>query len=134
MGDMTADQLPPGGKIPPLTLGYRLQISMQDSGVSRAQMADYLGVNPATISRWMHDDWKRPPSRGNLLAWATLCKVPADWLIDGDGDMPTPPAFPRLVTGSDTPASPRARKSAKRRNKVYCSIGSRDKVAVASAA
>lgn len=117
MGAMSATQLPQGGAIPPLTLGLRLSIAMEYGEVSREKMADEIGVTPSTITRWTHDQWKRPPMRAALEAWAALCGVDSDWLIYGRGAMPTPPAFPALVTDSDagadnTNGKPRTRRIA----------------------
>ena len=120
---MSTSEAPQSPNIPPLTLGVRLYVSLQYAEVSRDDIAAHLGVNPATISRWMHDNFIRPPSRGNLLAWADRCGVRADWLIDGIGEMPTPPAFPRPVTVSDSTGPKRPGKARTRRNSVYNSAG-----------
>lgn len=126
---MSTDSLPhEDGAIPPLTLGRRLNIAMEFAEVSREQMANEIGVDPATVSRWTHDQFKRPPMRVALQAWARLCGVRESWLIDGQGDIPTPPAFPSPVTESEEVAPVRRITTAKRvsktpkgRNTVYCS-------------
>ena len=114
-------ELPRQGDIPPMTLGLRLYASMQYAEISREKMADAIGVHPGTVSRWTHDNFTRPPSKGNLRTWAQLCGVREEWLIDGIGVMPTPPAGLRLVTGSEPAPRKAAKKAPKRQNTVYCS-------------
>ena len=45
-------------------------------------MADTLGVNRATIGRWMHDRGA-PPKRAYILQWAMATGVSVDWLEHG---------------------------------------------------
>lgn len=117
MGNMSAEHLPPA--IPPLTLGRRMALSLEFAEVGREAMAQRLGVDPGTVSRWTHDNFKRPPMRPVLEAFADMCGVDRAWMIDGDGDIPTPPAFPRLVTVSDVSAPKRPGKGQTRRDSVY---------------
>ena len=67
--------------IPELTLGWRLQMALGDMGVK--EMADELGVNRATIGRWMHDKGAAP-KRAYLLQWALITGVDATWLETGE--------------------------------------------------
>lgn len=119
MCDMTAEQLPP--VIPPLGLADRMDRSMRYARIKRDAMAARIGVTPSTVSRWTGGDMKRPPNRATLEAFADACGVSREWLIDGTGVTPTPPAFPRLVTESEIVRPIRRGKSPKGRNTVYCS-------------
>lgn len=87
--------------IPPVTLGWRLRMSMEWAGVKRSELASYIGVDETTITRWTHDKGKAP-RRANLLAWSHLTGVPVKWLETGhapDGDT-TPPDDGQAVGGS----------------------------------
>lgn len=67
--------------IPPLTLGWRLQMSLDHAGVKVADMADELGAARSTVSRWLND---RGPVRDIYLKqWALRCGVPYSWLKEG---------------------------------------------------
>lgn len=68
------------GRIPDLTLGWRLQIALGDMGVQ--EMADQLGVSRATVGRWMHDKGA-PPKRAYIIQWALATGVDAQWLETG---------------------------------------------------
>ena len=71
-------------RIPSLTLGWRLRMAMEDAEVTRAEMAEQLGVDPATITRWSHDKGQ-PPKRAYLLQWALVTNVSPVWLASGVG-------------------------------------------------
>lgn len=71
---MSQDVAP--GRIPILTLGWRLQLSLGDMKVQA--MADALGVTRTTVSRWMHDVGA-PPRRAYVLQWALITGVDAGW-------------------------------------------------------
>ena len=68
--------------VPPLTLGWRLKMALDMAGISNAQMAEALGVNRATISRWMADRGA-PPRRGYIVAWSNETRVGLHWLESG---------------------------------------------------
>ena len=70
----------PLGNIPELTLGWRLQMSLGEMKVQ--EMAETLGVNRATVGRWMHDKGA-PPKRAYVLQWAMATGVPVEWLEHG---------------------------------------------------
>lgn len=72
-------------KIPPVTLGWRLRMSLEHAGLKRSDMAHLMDVNIATITRWTHD-LGSPPRRIYLERWAELCDVSAEWLA-GDADL-----------------------------------------------
>lgn len=67
-------------RIPQLTLGWRLKMALGD--MKRDEIAETLGVNPATISRWMADKGA-PPKRAYILQWAMVTGVPVAWLETG---------------------------------------------------
>lgn len=69
-------------RIPPLTLGWRLKMSLGEMPVH--EMADQLGVSRATLSRWMGDKGA-PPRRAYLAAWSLATGVPVEWLETGVG-------------------------------------------------
>jgi transcriptional regulator with XRE-family HTH domain len=77
--------------IPELTLGWRLRMALEASGVSRDEIAHEVGVDPKTVSRWTHDVGA-PPKRAYILQWALKTGVPQTWLEHGvlpdDGDTP----------------------------------------------
>ena len=85
MSAMTAQAAP---RIPEITLGWRLQMALGDRKVQ--DMADILGVNRATIGRWMHDRGAAP-KRGYLLQWALITGVDAEWLLTGKAPRPGDP-------------------------------------------
>lgn len=70
-------------QVPQWTLGWRLQRALDFAGITATAMADDLGVNRGTVSRWMHDNGA-PPRNVYLQRWADLCGVPFEWLKDGD--------------------------------------------------
>ena len=69
------------GTIPELTLGWRMKMALGEMKVQ--EMADALGVNRATVGRWMRDDGARP-RRAYLLQWAIMTGVDATWLETGE--------------------------------------------------
>lgn len=86
-------------RIPELTLGWRLKMALGD--MKRDEMAAILGVNPATVSRWMADKGAAP-KRAYLAQWAFTTGVPLSWLEHGSagGGGPTPPG--RGVASTDS--------------------------------
>src|SRR5690348_7259580 len=68
-------------RIPRVTLGWRLKMALDD--IKRDEMAELLGVNPSTVSRWMADKGT-PPKRAFLAQWAMRTNVPLEWLETGD--------------------------------------------------
>lgn len=75
-------------RIPALTLGWRLKMALGD--MKRDEMAGHLGVDPATISRWMGDKGSRP-KRAYLAQWALVTAVPLEWLESGAAPTQTDP-------------------------------------------
>ena len=76
---MTADL----SQVPEFTLGWRLRMAMEFAGVKQDELADELDVSRATMSRWMHDDYKRPIKPIWLRAIALRCGVSYEWLRTG---------------------------------------------------
>jgi transcriptional regulator with XRE-family HTH domain len=74
--------------IPELTLGWRLRMALETSGISREAIAKEFGVDPKTISRWTHEVGA-PPKRVVILQWAILTGVSAEWLEHGHNPPPT---------------------------------------------
>lgn len=71
------------GAVPAVTLGWRLQMSLRQSGVSVQQMANELGLGRSTLSRWMNDHAPEPPRAAYLKVWALRTGVPYEWLSTG---------------------------------------------------
>ena len=82
-------------RIPELTLGWRLKMALGD--MKRDDMAEILGVNPATISRWMADKGAAP-KRAYLSQWAFATGTSLAWLETGNpgnGGPTNPTSAPR---------------------------------------
>jgi transcriptional regulator with XRE-family HTH domain len=62
------------------------------AGITQTEMADQLGVNPATINRW--EKGTSRVTRADVIAWAFLTGVELAWLEDGEPSV-TPPATQR---------------------------------------
>lgn len=77
MSDMRENEL-----VPQLTLGWRLKMALNMANLSREQMAEALGVSPATVSRWMADKGA-PPRRAFIQAWSNVTHVELHWLESG---------------------------------------------------
>lgn len=61
--------------------GDRLRKSLQLSGISSQEMADYLEVSRNTISRWINDE--REPNRTFVRLWSLRTGVPLAWIETG---------------------------------------------------
>ena len=75
------------GAIPELTLGWRLKMALGSLRVE--EMAEELGVNRATVSRWMSDKGA-PPKTAYIKQWALRTGVPYVWLDEGKVSKPDP--------------------------------------------
>lgn len=62
---------------PQWTVGDRLAKARREAGISRAQMARELEVDPGTITRW---ERATDVPRRTIIAYSALCDVPVDWL------------------------------------------------------
>jgi transcriptional regulator with XRE-family HTH domain len=52
------------------------------AGITQTEMAEQLGVNPATINRW--EKGTSRVTRADVIAWAFLTGVELVWLEGGD--------------------------------------------------
>lgn len=68
-------------RVPEVTLGWRMKLAI-DGVMSRSEMADQLGVDPGTVSRWCADKGA-PPKRAYLAQWAMATGVSLEWLLTG---------------------------------------------------
>lgn len=91
MATMSATQ---ENTIPPLTLGWRLQMAMKHADLNALDMAREMEVGRDTVARWLHDE--TIPHRLFLQAWADRCGVSYEWLTD-DSD-------PKVARGTREPA------------------------------
>jgi len=89
--------------VPEFTLGWRLRRAVEHAGIKKEELADELEISRATLSRWMHDDYRRPIKPVWLKAIALRCGVPYEWLRTGDasqgvtGHYPAGNRLPRAV-------------------------------------
>lgn len=77
MSEMTSS-----GVIPQWDAADRLAKALRQSGVSVANMADYLGVHRNTIGRYLNGRGGAADRR-TILLWAMRTGVPAAWLEHG---------------------------------------------------
>ena len=101
---MTAQQ---HERVPELTLGWRLKMALGD--MKRDDMAEALGVNPATVSRWMADRGAQP-KRAYLIQWALITGTSQEWLLHGVIPDAGPDDDPRDSAGNERLAALTARK------------------------
>lgn len=83
--------------IPPLTLGWRIQMALDYGQLKHADLMAKFEVSRETVSRWCHDASK--PKKFILNEIAVMAGVSPRWLIDGINE----PAGP---TGGGAPAAP----------------------------
>jgi transcriptional regulator with XRE-family HTH domain len=72
--------------VPPLTLGWRLRMSLERSEASQQEMADLVEAHRTTLTRWMHDEII--PKRLYLRIWAEHTGVPYQWFEEVLPDTP----------------------------------------------
>ena len=78
------------GHVPPIELHHRLRIAREYAGLEQEELAAVIGVARNTIGS--AESGKREPRRITINAWALVCGVPRQWLIDGtvpSGGAPT---------------------------------------------
>lgn len=82
-GDTLTPVSDPGSawSVPQWTLGWRLQRALAHADMKAEAMAEELGVDRRTLSRWMHD--KGPVRAAYLKQWALRTGVSYDWLAHG---------------------------------------------------
>lgn len=99
MNKTTSDQ-----SLPPLTLGWRLRMSLEASEISQQEMAELVESHRTTLTRWMHDEIV--PKKIYLRIWAEQTGVPFEW-------------FEEVLPGPEAPAAvpskPPAHRSRRRR-------------------
>ena len=78
-----SDTNPEGQNIPAWTLGWRMRRALAHAGLSVETMADDLGFERKSLSRWMNDKGA-PPRPVYLKQWALITGVPYRWLIGHD--------------------------------------------------
>jgi transcriptional regulator with XRE-family HTH domain len=99
--------------VPPLTLGWRLRMSLENAGIQVAEMADHIESHRTTLTRWLHDEIV--PKRIYLEKWAELTGVPLDWFLEALPEQPPkPPARAASITAA-APHKSRRRRSASTR-------------------
>ena len=86
--------------------GDWMKKALDVASVSSKSMAEYLGVEPATVSRWLNG--KRAPSKQTLRLWALRTGVPLSYLETGslaneESPRPDGPAG-GIEAGSKSPA------------------------------
>jgi transcriptional regulator with XRE-family HTH domain len=66
------------GTVPAWRLCDRLRRSLSYAGMNSGDMADYLEVEPSTVSRWFSE--RTNPSPATLRLWALRTGVSYEWL------------------------------------------------------
>jgi transcriptional regulator with XRE-family HTH domain len=91
--------------VPPLTLGWRLQMALDYGDIKQSDLMDRFEVSRQTVSRWCNDVGV-PPKKFILEAIAEMCHVQKEWLTEEAPDM--------SPVAEQTPAAPAVLKSRKR--------------------
>lgn len=84
------------GDIPQLTLGWRLKMALEHGGIKRGEIAEALGVDESTVSRWCAGRGKAP-AKAFIKIWAEETRVSLAWLEtgqSGDGGGTPPSGLP----------------------------------------
>lgn len=84
------------GQVPPVTLGWRIQLALDYADIKQEIIASKFEVSRKTVSRWCNDAGT-PPKKFIMEQIAFMCGVSAQWLIDGTADGPQPPDGPGIV-------------------------------------
>jgi transcriptional regulator with XRE-family HTH domain len=112
--------------VPPLTLGWRLRMSLENAGIQVSEMADNIESHRTTLTRWLHDEIV--PKRIYLEKWAELTGVPYSWFEEALPAAPKTAAAPAAKQASITTAAQhktRRRRSPSTRWNVECNIDDR---------
>lgn len=68
-----------------MTLGERIRVARRSAGLSQKVLAESLGVDQATLSRWERGG-QGGPGLGDGVAIANLTGCSLRWLATGIGD------------------------------------------------
>ncbi len=68
------------------TFGDRLGLAREAMGLTQAELAERIGVRPATVRNW--EDDRSEPRANKLQMLAGLLNAPLVWLMSGQGDAP----------------------------------------------
>lgn len=68
------------------TFGDRLGLAREAMGLSQAELAERIGVKPATLRNWEED--RAEPRANKLQMLAGLLNAPMIWLMSGQGSGP----------------------------------------------
>lgn len=79
-----------------LSLIERLLVSLHRGGINQRELAEYLELNDATVSRWFNGH--TTPKPRDLRLVAMKCGVPYEWLVRPLGLEPRTHCF-RCSTG-----------------------------------
>lgn len=74
---------PGGGLIPELTLGWRLRMARETTGMGLRDFATHIGVSPDTLTSAEKD--RRKVRSITINAYALATGVDRDWLETGNG-------------------------------------------------
>lgn len=77
-------------KEPELTLGWRIQIALDEGKLQHTDLMEKFEVSRGTVSRWCRDVGA-PPKKFVLNEIAVMCRVSPRWLIDGPSRDNRPP-------------------------------------------
>jgi transcriptional regulator with XRE-family HTH domain len=97
--------------IPPLTLGWRLRMAREATGMGVREFAAHIGVSPDTLTSAEHD--ARKVRQITLNAYVLATGVDREWLETGEGSPngPTDPTPPAPKPKADTDALDKLTKS-----------------------
>jgi transcriptional regulator with XRE-family HTH domain len=77
-------------KEPELTLGWRIQIALDEGKLQHTDLMERFEVSRGTVSRWCRGIGPAP-KKFILNEIAVMCGVSSRWLIDGPGKGNRPP-------------------------------------------
>lgn len=80
---------PDFAKEPELTLGWRIQMALDEGDLKHKDLCSKFEVSRETVSRWCRDIGPAP-KKFILNEIAVMCRVSPRWLIEGPPKMPPP--------------------------------------------
>lgn len=94
-------------KVPELTLGWRLQMALDEGRLKHGDLVERFEVSRQTVTRWCRDIGPTP-KKFILNEIAVMCGVSARWLIEGigtngDGNPPEDGGWSRLPESNRRP-------------------------------